>query len=192
VRSASSPLLPLARSVEQLLVIAEVFCGRPNDHSGISGVEIARRTGVSQPTVSRELRRLADAGWINLRRFGTVKIAEPITTLPVYVPMRQLVASTVGVLPLLRDAFVCDDRIDEAWIFGWWAARFRGEPGGFPHDVDVAIVGNISLPDAYRALGEIQEETNMTISIRIYPPAAETEFLDEIRNTGVAAKSGNA
>lgn len=151
---------------------------------------MTRRTGVSQPTVSRELGRLADAGWIRLRRpLGTVKIAEPITTLPIYIPVRQLVASTIGVLQLLRGTLEDDDRIVEAWIFGSWAARFHGEPGPFPNDIDLAVVGTISLPEAYRTIGAIQEETNMTISIRIYPPEADTEFLTEISDTGVAVKN---
>jgi DNA-binding transcriptional ArsR family regulator len=188
MRSKSPSLFPLARSNEQLLVLGEVFCSNTNDHAGLTGVEIARRTGVPQPTVSRELGRLSDAGWIRLRPLGTVKIAEPITAIPIFIPLRQLIASTVGVLSLLRDALGSDDRVGEAWIFGSWAARFHNEPGPFPNDVDLAVLGTISLPDAYRAIGDAQEATKMTISIRVYPPTASTEFLNEIRATGVVVK----
>lgn len=131
-------------------MVGEVLCSTSSEHPGVTGAEMTRRTGVSQPTVSRELGRLADAGWIRLRPLGTVKIAEPITTLPIYIPVRQLVASTIGVLQLLRGTLEDDDRIVEAWIFGSWAARFHGEPGPFPNDIDLAVVGTISLPEAYR------------------------------------------
>ena len=170
-------------------MVGEVLCSTSSEHPGVTGAEITRRTGVSQPTVSRELGRLADAGWIRLRPLGTVKIAEPITRSPIYIPVRQLVASTIGVLQLLRGTLEDDDRIVEVWIFGSWAARFHGEPGPFPNDIDLAVVGTISLPEAYRTIGAIQEETNMTISIRIYPPEADTEFLTEISDTGVAVKN---
>ena len=95
----SPPMFPLARSTDQLLVLGEVFCSG-QDPGGITGVEIARRTGVSQSTVSRELGRLADAGWIHVRRLGTAKVVEPVTSLPIYIPVRQLIASTIGVLPI--------------------------------------------------------------------------------------------
>jgi DNA-binding transcriptional ArsR family regulator len=180
----SPSLFPLARSREQLLVLAEVFCGINGD-VGITGVEIARRTGVSQPTVSRELGRLADAGWIHLRQLGTAKVVEPVTSLPIYIPVRQLISSTIGALPMLRDALEDDPRVVEAWIYGSWAARFHGEPGAFPNDIDLAVLGNLSLPDVYRAIGDSQEQTGMTISIRVYPPDARTEFLD----TGVNVKN---
>lgn len=152
-------------------------------------MEIARRTGVGQSTVSRELSRLADAGWIRLRPLGTVKVAEAITTLPIYRPLRQLIASTIGVLPTLREALKNDGRIVETWIFGSWAARFHGEAGSFPNDIDLAVIGAIALPDVYRAIGNSQEATDMTISIRVYPPGVETDFLTEIRQTGVPVKA---
>lgn len=187
MRSPSPVLMPLARSNEQLLVLAEVFCGAPRD-IGVTGVEIGRRTGISQPTISRELNRLERAGWIQLRQLGTVKIAEPVETLPIYLPVRQLVASTVGALPLLRDALANDERVSQAWIFGSWAARFHGEPGAFPNDIDLAIIGGLSLPDAYRLADDVQEQISVTIGIRIYPSGAESDFLDEIRLSGVTVK----
>lgn len=184
----SPAMFPLARSTEQLLVLGEVFCSG-TDNDGITGVEIARRTGVSQQTVSRELGRLADAGWIHLRQLGTAKVVEPVTSLPIYIPVRQLISSTIGVLPMLRDALETDPRVVEAWIYGSWAARFHGEPGAFPNDIDLAVLGNLSLPAAYRAIGDSQEQTDMTISIRVYPADAQTEFLTEIRATGVNVKN---
>lgn len=90
---------------------------------------------------------------------------------------------------MLRDALRDDRRVVEAWIFGSWAQRFHGEPGAFPNDVDLAVLGNLSLPAVYRTIGDSQEQTGMTISIRVYPPDAQTEFLSEIRATGVNVKN---
>jgi hypothetical protein len=52
------------------------------------------------------------------------------------------------------------------------------------------IIGDLSLPDAYRLIGTIQEEIGVTIGIRIHPTGAATDFLDEIRASGVNVKLG--
>ena len=36
-------------------------------------------------------------------------------------------------------------------LFGSWAARYRGEPGPAPNDVDVLLVGDVDRDDAYEA-----------------------------------------
>jgi predicted nucleotidyltransferase len=39
------------------------------------------------------------------------------------------------------------DGVAEAYIYGSWAARYHGEPGSIPADVDVLVVGTAALDD---------------------------------------------
>jgi len=39
--------------------------------------------------------------------------------------------------------------VEQAFIYGSWAARYLGEPGSVPRDVDVLAVGTASDDDLY-------------------------------------------
>ncbi|WP_223291166.1 nucleotidyltransferase domain-containing protein [Streptomyces avicenniae] len=61
-----------------------------------------------------------------------------------------------GPVPVLTDALAGLDGVDRAYIYGSWAARYNGEPGPLPADVDVLVVGT---PDA-DALFDLAEEAS--------------------------------
>ena len=56
---ATPALIPLFRSAQQMRLLAEIFHGQP-----ATGAELARRLGISQSTVARELARLEESGLI--------------------------------------------------------------------------------------------------------------------------------
>lgn len=53
---------------------------------------------------------------------------------------------TYGPRPVLTDPFADIEGV-EAFIFGSWVARYTGEPGPAPADVDVLVVGAADLDD---------------------------------------------
>jgi hypothetical protein len=53
-----------------------------------------------------------------------------------------LLDQTIGPLALLTEVLAEVAGLDEAWIFGPWAARRQGTPGPPPRDVDVLLVGD--------------------------------------------------
>lgn len=61
-----------------------------------------------------------------------------------------------GPMPLLTDALAGLEGVHRAYICGSWAARYNGEPGPPPADVDVLAVGD---PDA-DALFDLAEEAS--------------------------------
>lgn len=67
-------------------------------------------------------------------------------------PLTDLLAVTYGPLPVLTDLLSAATGVEEAYIYGSWAARYLGEPGSVPQDVDVLAVGTASddLYDAAR------------------------------------------
>ncbi len=61
---------------------------------------------------------------------------------------------TFGPLPVLTELLADVAGVEEAYIYGSWAARYRGEAGPTPADVDVIVVGEAD-PDE---LDEVAEQ----------------------------------
>jgi DNA-binding transcriptional ArsR family regulator len=82
--------------------------------------ELARRFAVSQSTVSREADRLVEAGLVRVQRRGNPRLLQADPANPLARPLTEILALTYGPA---------------------WAARYAGEPGPPPQDVDVLVVG---------------------------------------------------
>lgn len=149
-----SRLLPLLRSQTQGDLLALLYLHPQLEYSL---TEIARRIGVSTPGVHHEVTRLLDAGFVADRRVGNTRLVRANVNTVVAEPLTQLLAVTYGPLPVLHDLLTDEPQVDEAFIYGSWAARYLGAPGPVPADVDVLIVGAADsdrLDDIARAASE--------------------------------------
>lgn len=173
-------LLPIFRSETQALILAEVLFSPP-----VSGRELARRLGMAQPTVARELGRLADAGIVEFEQVGNAKIVRPAAA-PYAAPLRQLVAYAAGVPHVVRTVYDGVEDVDEIFIHGSWASRFHGEQGDPPNDLDLVVVSashtRFSLAEQRAA---IEAATGMIVDQMILPPGHER--LDSLREGSVPA-----
>jgi hypothetical protein len=76
------------------------------------------------------------------------------------------------------------DDIDEVFIHGSWAARYHGEDGPPPHDLDIVIVSSTHTRftlAVHRAV--IEEATGISVDQIVLPP--DHERLSELRNNSV-------
>jgi DNA-binding transcriptional ArsR family regulator len=163
----------------QARLLAEVFYGPP-----ASGRELARRLGVTQPTVARELSRLEAAGLVVLEQVGTAKIVHPATDLAYGEALRELVAYAAGVPHIVRAEYEGVEDIDEVFIHGSWAKRFHGAEGPFPNDLDLVVVSpthtRFTLAE-HRAA--IEAATGMNVDQLVLPP--DHQRLPELRDGAV-------
>jgi predicted nucleotidyltransferase len=179
VLTAAPALAPLFRSEQQMRLLVEIFHGEP-----ASGAELARRTGIPQQTVARELARLERAGLIVTEAIGTAKLARPADSLPYLEPLRQLLGYAGGVVPALAAALGAFERIDEVFIFGSWARRYHGEPGHPPNDIDVAVVSaTLTRFDLAEIRLAIEADTGTSIDLFVVRP--DSERLDDLRDGAV-------
>lgn len=142
----SSALLPLLRSAFQGELLAWLFLHQGEE---FSATDLASRFGVSLATASREADRLTKAGLLVERRMGNLRLLRANLDTPVARPLTDLLAVTYGPLAVLGDLLSDVRGVDEAHIYGSWAARYRGEPGPVPRDIDVLAVGNADDDDLY-------------------------------------------
>src|SRR5262249_8498108 len=133
-----SQLLPLLRSplVGELLAWTYLH---PDDAFTVT--DLARPFAMSQSTASREAANLTSTGVRLEERRGNLRLLRANRDSPLARPLTELLALTYGPVAVLGDLLATVDGVDEAYIYGSWAARYKGEPGPVPHDVDVLVVG---------------------------------------------------
>jgi biotin operon repressor/predicted nucleotidyltransferase len=176
VAEAVVALLPMFRSRHQMQILAEVFCGR----GALTGADLARRTGIPQQTVAREVARLERAGVVVTERVGTAKTIHPAPDLPYGEVLRQLLAYVGGVIPMLDRAFRDNPAVDAVFIFGSWAARYRGEPGPPPNDVDVAVISDsLTRFDLAEVRLDLENESKLSVNLFVLEP--NSDRLAELR-----------
>ncbi len=152
MRKAAPPLLAIFRTQLQGEVLAQIYL-RPWE-AAVSISDLARELNAPVATVHREVSRLVEAGLLTETKVGRARtLARPDNEL-VTRPLTELLAVTFGPLPVLTELLGEVEGIEEAYIYGSWAARYAGEPGPTPVDVDVLVVGDVDADE----LDEIAEE----------------------------------
>jgi DNA-binding transcriptional ArsR family regulator len=169
MRSGAPPLLPLLRSRVQGDLLALLYL-RPDREYSLT--EAAARIGASVKAVHQEATRLVDAGLLTDRRVGNVRLLRAATDTPLSRPLTDLLAVTYGPLPVLTDALAAVPGVERAFIYGSWAARYRGEPGPVPDDVDVLVVGTADADDLDAVAQPAQRRLGRPVNIRRVRPAS--------------------
>ena len=144
MRTTPPALLPLLRSQAQADLLALTLL---HAESEFTLTEAAERIGSSVKAVHQEANRLVTAGLLAERRIGRARLLRAATDHVLFEHLTGLLALTYGPLPVLSQALSPIEGVLEAYIYGSWAARYRGEPGPPPNDVDVLVVGDVD-PDA--------------------------------------------
>lgn len=165
IMQESSPqlLLPLLRTQTQGEMLAWLFLHPETEYST---TDLARLVGVSQSTVSRDATALAKAGLLSERRHGRLRLLRAAGDTAVTRPLTDLLAVTYGPLPVLSRALSALDGVEEAYVYGSWAARYQGEPGAVPRDVDVLIVGEADEDELYEMARRAQTTLGREVNVR--------------------------
>jgi hypothetical protein len=169
MRSGPSPLLPLLRSRVQGDLLALLYLHPDRDYSL---TEAAAIIGASVKAVHTEASRLIAAGFVGDSRRGNAHLIRAVTGTPISRPLTDLLAVTYGPLPVLSDLLTGVAGIAQAFIYGSWAARYLGEPGPVPGDVDVLVVGTADPDDLDDIARAAQNRLGRPVDVRRIRPAA--------------------
>jgi predicted nucleotidyltransferase len=168
MRSNAPPLLPLFRSAAQARILASIFLAP--EGRGQSLADLARATGTLAGSVHREVERLEAAGLVRSDRVGRTRLIEADTDSPTYGDLCGLITKTLGPAAVLARALVGISGVDAAAIFGSWAARYQGEPGDAPADVDLLVIGTPDTGAVYAACRTSEEELGRPVNATILSP----------------------
>ena len=136
--------------------------------------QLALLLGEDSTNLSRELARLAELGIVTGSREGQQKYFQVNTEIPIFPELRGLVLKTSGLGDLLRESLgPLSGRIQVAFLFGSFAAG-RADAAS---DVDLLVVGDVSLRELVEALGPMQNRLGREINPMVYPV---TEFREKL------------
>jgi DNA-binding transcriptional ArsR family regulator len=184
MKQPPSVLLPLLRSPFQGELLAWLFLHPDEEYAQI---ELAKRFDVSASTVTREVDRLSGAGLIVERRVGNLRMVRADTDVVVARPLTELLALTYGPSAVLGEWLADVAGVEKAYIYGSWAARYSGEPGRVPRDVDVLIIGDVDEDDLYDAARAAERRLGREVNMRrvsraAWEASAGDPFLDTVRS----------
>jgi DNA-binding transcriptional ArsR family regulator len=182
VSEEAPALLPFFRSEQQLRIAGVLFAP---ESEPLSVGELAQRANVSKATASHEVSRLVRHGVVLEQRIGRTRFVSANRSLPWADDLQAMLAKTVGVPAMLAAALSDVDGIEEAWVFGSWAARFLGEPGPPPADIDVLVIGTAELRRVRSACrhveAQVRREVNPIVVERRAWDDADDGFMANVR-----------
>jgi DNA-binding transcriptional ArsR family regulator len=167
-RSAAPLLLPILRSQQQGEILA-LLLGNPEGEFSLT--DIAARTGAPHPSVFREVQRAEQAGLVTSRKVGNTRLVRANMTSPYYEGLADILVKAFGPPAILSEALRDVPGINEAYIFGSWAARHAGQPGQREvADIDVLILGTPDRDHLYGALDAVQKRLGRPVQATIRVP----------------------
>jgi predicted nucleotidyltransferase len=150
--------------------------------------DLAAALKVSLPTVMREVDRMVASGLLEEERVGRARRVWPNRRSPLFEPLSTLVALTYGPKPVLERLLSDVSGVEQAFIYGSWAARYRGEVGGPPNDVDVLVVGRPDPDELFDIADQARHLVRRDVSIRALSadvwddPKPRDAFLKHVRS----------
>ncbi len=173
MRSKASGLFPIFRSVAQSEILGAML-PYPDREQTIS--DLSQQLAIPLATVSDEVSRLVRAELFNTRKVGRSNLLKPNTANRLLAPLTEIVLATMGPHRLIREAFAHIDGVTRLLIYGSWAARYRGESGPPPHDLDVLLVGTPNRAEVYEAAEAVERRIGLPVNPVI---ASATRWADD-------------
>lgn len=183
VTRQAPPLLPILRSDAQARVLAALLL-EPEQTWTVSA--LAERADVSQPTATREVKRLERAGLVRVAGNRSARSIAVDTGSPYFPELSSLILKAFGPVQVVADELHGLDGVEEAWLFGSWARRYRGEVGAAPVDIDLLVVGRPDMADlaaaTTRAGSTLGRPVGVTVLSREEWTGAVTGFVRAVRD----------
>jgi hypothetical protein len=153
--------MPVFRSQHQAELLMWLLL-HPEHEYGVS--DMAARLNVPLTTLHREVIRLDEAGLLASRTQGRNRLIRANVDHPASKALTQLLEITFGPRVVIAEEFAIDGA-EQVVIFGSWAARYEGQAGPPPHDIDVLVVGKVDRADVYEAA----DRANARLGIEVNP-----------------------
>lgn len=139
----------------------------PEQESSLA--DLGRRLGVPDPSVHREIERAERSGIVTSRKVGRTRLIRANTSSPYFGPLRELLVLAFGPPARLRAA-VALGGVEEAYIFGSWAAAWVGEQPTRPiGDIDLLVLGDPDRKALYPAVDRAGQDLNREVQVQIRP-----------------------
>ena len=178
MRSDGPALMPVFRSQHQAELLMWLLL-HPEHEYGVT--DLAARVGVPLSTLHREVNRLDRSGLVASRTQGRNRLIRANVEHPAAEPLAQLLEITFGPRAVIAEEFSTVGA-EQVVIFGSWAARYQGQEGPPPRDVDVLVVGEVDRARVYDAA----DRSSARLGIEVNPVVRSAEQWADPRDGLVA------
>lgn len=161
MRSTAPALFPVFRSTAQAEILAATLL-HPDREQTVT--DLSRRLGIPLATVSDEVARLVDAQVLSARKVGRSNLLRPNLDNRLVGPLTEIVLATMGPHLVVQQAFAGMAGVSRLLIYGSWAARYHGEPGPPPNDLDLLVVDRPDRATVYAAADTVEQRTGLTVN----------------------------
>lgn len=161
MRSNVPALFPVFRSTAQAEILAATLL-HPDRELTIT--DLSRLLGIPLATVSDEVARLLDAQILIARQVGRAKLLRANSHNRLVGPLAEIALATMGPHLIVREAFAGIAGINRLLIYGSWAARYHGQPGPPPNDLDVLVVGKPDRAAVYAAADTVEQRSGLPVN----------------------------
>lgn len=176
-------LAPILRSDAQGRILARVLA---DPEASYSLSDLVAWSKTSMPTVQREVERAEQAGIVITEKVGPTRLVRANVSHPLHDAVRRIILATYGAPAVIADEFSGIEEAEAVLLFGSWAARYLGEPGRAPNDIDVLVIGGADrdLVDdaADRAERRIGLSVQATVRTANQWESARESFIKELRS----------
>lgn len=143
--------------------VLALLYGKPDETFFVR--QISREIETSVGSVQRELETLSEVGLLNRTTIGRQVFYQANSHHPAFAEIRSLVAKTTGIFHQLRSALApLTSQITFALVYGSIA---RGDEDA-ESDVDLMILGNVTLDDVLAQLAPVENAIGRTINPTVY------------------------
>ena len=142
--------------------LLSLFFGRSDEEFYVRQIE--KILGEDVGNISRELRNLESVGLLASRKAGNQKYYLLDRAFPLHDELRSMVVKTTGVAGLLTRCLSKMEKIDYAFIYGSFAVG-QERTGS---DVDLMVIGGVSLEELIRRLKEPEATLGREIQPSLY------------------------
>jgi len=158
------PLAPILRSDAQGRILARVLIDPDRSHS-LS--DLVDSTDTSMPTVLREVLRAEGAGILTTEKVGPIRQVRARVDHPLYDAVRRIILATYGPPMVVAEEFANLEDADAVLLIGSWAARYLGEAGRSPNDIDVLVIGDADRDLVDGAAVRVEDRIGMPVQATV-------------------------
>jgi hypothetical protein len=188
MKAAASTLAPILRSDAQGRILARLLV---DPEVSYSLTDLVGWSKASMPTVMREIDRAEAAGIVTTTKVGPTRLVRANPANPLYDAVRRLVLATYGPPAIVAEEFAGVDGATAVLLVGSWAARYLGQAGRAPNDIDVLVIGE---PDR-DAVDDAAERSERRIGLPVQATvrtckqwkSQSESFIREIRSRPIVA-----
>jgi hypothetical protein len=163
VKPEKAALSPIIRSDTQGMILAQLFMN-PGDDFSIS--ELARHANTSAPTAMREVERLLESQLVIQRTIGRARLIQVNTKHELHDAIRKIVAFSYGPAAVLPAALYGIEGLEQAFLYGNYAAYLKKERASDSPEIDLLLVGYVNRIESSNAAKRVESYLERAVNVK--------------------------